>query len=136
VFVKLYRSNAFFKKGSEQKQEREEHNRSTSAMTSPAECLKEAEKFLQDRNVPYATICFCMVTGSVAYDLSTPSSDVDYLGVYVARSDDLLCIESPVPVNSLSVLPEEAGKRPDITMYELGQFLRQLVKGSSIFFET
>jgi predicted nucleotidyltransferase len=71
-----------------------------------------------------------MVTGSVAYGLANSSSDVDYLGVYIAKPSDLLAIESPVPVAPLSTMPEDVGKEADITMYELGQFLRQILKGT------
>jgi predicted nucleotidyltransferase len=46
----------------------------------------EAEKFLQGRNST-GDVLFVMVTGSQAYGLAEEnSSDVDYLGVYLAPS--------------------------------------------------
>ena len=46
----------------------------------------EAKKFLESRKIK-GEILFCMVSGSQVYDLAhAESSDIDYLGVYLAPS--------------------------------------------------
>jgi predicted nucleotidyltransferase len=72
-----------------------------------------------------------MVGGSRAYNLATELSDIDYVGVYSFDTSTVLSMSKParVPSAPLSTLPNSDG--PDVTLYEVKQYLLQLCKGAS-----
>jgi len=59
-------------------------------------------------------------TGSRAYGLDTPESDVDVRGVYVAPTKAILGLCSPAEVIDR--------RDPDVTFYEVGKFIRLALK--------
>jgi len=56
------------------------------------------------------------VVGSTAYGLATPESDIDRLGVFQARTSELLGLHPPKE--------SRVGHDPDITHHELGKFVK------------
>jgi predicted nucleotidyltransferase len=56
------------------------------------------------------------VVGSTAYGLATPESDIDRLGVFQARTSELLGLHPPKE--------SRVGHNPDITHHELGKFVK------------
>lgn len=65
------------------------------------------------------------VVGSTAYGLARPGSDVDRLGVHVAPSATMLGLHRPTE-RDLSTCTHE----PDVTVHELGKFLRLCLNGN------
>lgn len=94
------------------------------------------QHYLAHRGVQ-GTVIFAMMTGSQAYNLATPASDKDYLGIYMVDSKELLSIdgEFKFPNQPLSSLPDEEGM-PDATLYEVKQFVKLLIKGNPFMIET
>lgn len=56
------------------------------------------------------------IVGSTAYGLATPESDIDRLGVFQARTSDLLGLHPPKE--------SRVSTDPDITHHELGKFVK------------
>lgn len=67
-------------------------------------------------------ICLRCLSGSRAYGLETPTSDVDIKGVYLAPLPDVLTGEAPATVQD---------EKHDIQYTELGEFCRQLMLNNS-----
>ncbi len=76
-------------------------------------------------NVMTKNVILSGVVGSTAYGLARPDSDVDRLGVYVAPSETLLGLHRPTEKAMSDVAHE-----PDVTVHELGKFLRLCLKGN------
>lgn len=55
------------------------------------------------------------VVGSTAYGLATPESDIDRLGVFQARTSELLVLHPPKE--------SRVSTSPDVTHHELGNML-------------
>jgi predicted nucleotidyltransferase len=90
------------------------------------ESLEEAKKFLESRKTN-GTVLFVMVTGSEAYNLAEDHSDLDYLGVYLAPTTEILQIDA----DSHSTLSNRPGDpKPDITLHEAKNFCQLLLKGT------
>lgn len=60
------------------------------------------------------------VVGSTAYGLAREGSDLDQLGVFVARTRDILSLNPPAE----SVVQT----KPDITLHEVGKYIRLALK--------
>jgi len=56
------------------------------------------------------------VVGSTAYGLATPTSDIDRLGVFQARTSELLGLHPPKE--------SRVSTNPDVTHHELGKFVK------------
>ena len=72
---------------------------------------------LKDQNL----ILFETISGSNAYGLSTPSSDVDIKGVYMLPKDQFY---------SLDYIGQVSNESNDIVYYELGKFIELLAKSN------
>lgn len=66
-------------------------------------------------------IIFKCQAGSIAYGTSTPTSDVDYRGVYIQPLEDIL---------GLGYVPQVNNANNDTIYYELRRFLELLAEGS------
>lgn len=64
------------------------------------------------------TYIFTGITGSVAYGLATPDSDVDKKGVFVFRTEELLGLDAPE--ETVTSKPPQ----PDFQAHEIGKFFR------------
>ncbi len=67
------------------------------------------------------------VTGSTAYGMATETSDVDRLGVHLARNRELLGLTRPDETFTST--------NPDVTTHELGKFVRLAVKANPTILE-
>lgn len=56
------------------------------------------------------------IVGSTAYGLATPTSDIDRLGVFQARTSELLGLHPPKE--------SRVSNNPDVTHHELGKFVK------------
>lgn len=68
--------------------------------------------------------------GSTAYGLARPGSDVDQLGVFIAPTEAVLGLSGRSVVDSSHVTHE-----PDLTLHEVGKYLRLAVKGNPTVLE-
>jgi hypothetical protein len=75
-----------------------------------------------------------MVTGSQAYNLTTNTSDYDYLGVFLAPTTDTLLIHPPHWDWTVSTVPGE--DVPDFTFHEAKSIGTYLLKGIVICTQT
>lgn len=62
------------------------------------------------------------ITGSVAYGLNTPSSDVDRQGIFAMPTERLLCLHCP----PLTI----DGHDPDLTYHEAGKYIGLALKAN------
>lgn len=72
-------------------------------------------------------LLFTKVWGSHSHDTQLPSSDVDYTGVYVAYTKDLLGLHPPTDTLD--------GEKPDYQIHELKKFCDLLLKGNPAVIE-
>jgi len=72
-------------------------------------------------------LLFSGVTGSQSYNCSTESSDLDFGGVYVVPTSDILGIGD--------VQETKTGQQNNYTFHEVGKFCRLLLKGNPGIFE-
>ena len=91
------------------------------------DCLSEAQTFLSKHQTS-GQILFSSVTGSRAYNLSSPDSDIDYLGVYLFETKEFLELGHQLPKDPLNTLPYEV-EDVDFMLYEARQFVRLLAQG-------
>eukprot|EP01103_Thecamoeba_quadrilineata_P014834 TRINITY_DN4523_c0_g1_i1.p1 TRINITY_DN4523_c0_g1~~TRINITY_DN4523_c0_g1_i1.p1 ORF type:complete len:248 (-),score=48.46 TRINITY_DN4523_c0_g1_i1:26-769(-) len=91
-----------------------------------------ARKFLEEKNVLDFELLMVMITGSQSYNLATPSSDVDYFGVYLASKNDILGLDPPPE----SVSNQPLGPPPDADIYEAKKYCRLLIEGNPFAIET
>lgn len=68
------------------------------------------------------TILFSKIWGSHSHDTQLPGSDIDYTGVYVARTTDLLGLHPPPDTLT--------GEKPDYQIHEVKKFCDLLIKGN------
>ena len=68
------------------------------------------------------TILYSKVWGSHSHDTQMPDSDVDYTGVYVANTRDLLGLNPPPDTLT--------GEKPDYQIHEIRKFCDLLIKGN------
>jgi len=98
------------------------------------EALYEAKKFLEGKGAR-GTILFVMVTGSQVYGLAeVDSSDVDYLGVYLAPTSEVVSLEAGNINQTLATLPNDP--KPDFSLHEVKHFCSLLLKGNPFIMET
>lgn len=67
------------------------------------------------------------VVGSTAYGLNHADSDIDTLGIFVEPTETILGLKQP---NETFV-----SKNPDVTLHEVGKFVRLAVKGNPTVLE-
>ena len=105
----------------EQTQNSKEENVDLEKQPNVAQAIyKTVCGYMRSRNVN-GRLLFAMVSGSQSYNLHLKDSDVDYAGVYLGNTIELLGIgEKPTPI--LCTLPEESGHTPDMLIWELKQF--------------
>jgi len=72
-------------------------------------------------------LMFLKMAGSHSYNLSTPESDVDFFGVYAAKTNSVLGL-CPPPATI-------TGEKPDFTIHEVGKFCLLLLKGNPTIVE-
>ena len=70
-------------------------------------------------------LIFSKVWGSHSHNTNIPTSDVDYLGVYVAFNRDLLGLQPPA-----DTIDNPEGVKPDYQIHEIGKFCNLLLKGN------
>ncbi|KAL6058562.1 Nucleotidyltransferase [Balamuthia mandrillaris] len=93
--------------------------------------LRQARLYLDRRNAR-GRVLMAMVMGSQAYNLAHEGSDYDYMGVFLAPSEELLSLNGP-PADCLNHLPGEP--EPDITLYEAKRFCQLLLAGNPFMME-
>lgn len=96
----------------------------------PDDCLRVARSFLAEKGF-VGEILFCMVGGSQAYNLAHADSDIDYVGVYISSTNAILSMHtagSAMASAPISTQLDSTG--PDVTLYEVKQFLQFLCNGS------
>lgn len=69
------------------------------------------------------------VVGSQAYGMATPTSDTDYLGVYVVPTDTILGLKPYAETMSHTTGTDKEAD-PDTTMHEVGKFLKLVLQGN------
>ena len=82
-----------------------------------------AQKVDFDKLKAEGRLLFYAIRGSHSYGLNIETSDIDYLGVYVAKKEDLLGLGT----NYVDMMQDEKG---DSTCYEIGKFMNMLIKSS------
>lgn len=80
------------------------------------------------RGVP-GQLRFMCLYGSYAHGLETPTSDMDWRGVYQLPTDDLLGLEAPKGTFERRDLEIE-GRKAELVCWELSHFARLLLKGN------
>lgn len=72
------------------------------------------------------------VVGSTAYGLATPESDVDYMGVFLEPRESFLGLR---PFDDKDSTVHRTGTEEDITIHELGKFMRLALKSNPAILE-
>lgn len=98
----------------------------TPTSVSADSAFQEVQNLLKRFHVK-GTVIFAAVSGSHAYNLNNETSDVDYLGVYVADTIEYLLLNN-LPREALVTRPHDP--KPDMNVYEIGQFLKLLIEGN------
>lgn len=80
--------------------------------------------FLKSKEFP-GVVIFARISGSWSHNLNKEGSDIDFSGVYIADTRQILGIEPPTDT---FVNPKNA--KPDFSFHELGKFCRLLAKGN------
>lgn len=81
----------------------------------------ELSSFVNGRVFP-GRLLMCKIWGSHSHNTQLSTSDVDYLGIYVAPTSKVLSMDSPKETID--------GKKPDFQVYELKHFCNLLIKGN------
>lgn len=74
------------------------------------------------KNIVRGWLLFSKIWGSHSHDTQLPTSDIDYTGVYVAYSKDLLGLNPPPDTLT--------GEKPDYQIHEVKKFCDLLIKGN------
>jgi len=96
-----------------------------------SEIANVLQKAMEENNIR-GKLIFGMLAGSHAYNLSTETSDKDYLGVYVADVSMLLSLHKPLFTVDNRNNNHKQGKDPsqeDMALYELSDFCKRVIKG-------
>lgn len=89
--------------------------------------LDLGRRFLAAHPPPGRTL-LCAVIGSHLYGFSAPDSDLDLKGIYLAPTPTLLGLSRPAETHDQ--LSDFEGTTCDLTLHEVGQALRLLLKGN------
>jgi len=81
------------------------------------------EDFLK-RDFP-GRLLFARVWGSMAHNTAKPESDVDFVAVYAAPTDEVLGL-----FGVRDTVVNKEGEKPDFQAHEVGKFCRLLLKGN------
>lgn len=94
-------------------------------MSGPEVAVKN---FLASKNIT-GELIFTMTGGSHCYNLNLENSDFDFLGVYVAHTDDFVGLPDEKPI------PAVASTSPDIQLYEVGRFCELIQSGNPMIMQ-
>jgi predicted nucleotidyltransferase len=99
---------------------------------NPEESRSAIVGYLERSNVK-GTVLFSMVTGSHCYNLASGSSDIDYVGVYLANTDEFLSACNKLPKEALVTQAHNVDEPNDINAYEAKQYLKLLAEGNLLY---
>jgi hypothetical protein len=80
--------------------------------------IEDVEKIIK----PDGQIIFAKIWGSFSHNTNIVTSDIDYLGVYLAPTNHILGLKE--------IKETIVHEKPDVQLHEVGKFCRLLIKGN------
>jgi uncharacterized protein len=98
--------------------------------------MDELQTFLAKHKFP-GRVIFAKIWGSRSHNTQKPDSDIDYSGVYVANTKDMLGLFQPPDVVNADNEDGKVDKNtlPDFQFYEVYRFCELLLKGNPAIIE-